>query len=105
MLHIIQATNLDFMKLAKPAFIISWLIIAVGSVLAFTAANMPLVSTFSVATSSIFRLLKKMDVDQVRGTLTAAGIKDARIQYQKDLATGRETLRVGFFPRGWRKGA
>src|SRR5205085_3084155 len=30
MLHIIRATKLDFMKLAKPAFAISWLLIAIG---------------------------------------------------------------------------
>src|ERR1017187_7301417 len=30
MFHIIRATKLDFMKLAKPAFIMSWLLIATG---------------------------------------------------------------------------
>src|SRR5207237_1583388 len=30
MLHIIRATKLDFMKLAKPAFAISWLLIFIG---------------------------------------------------------------------------
>ncbi len=31
MLHFIRATKLDFMKLAKPAFITSWLLILIGS--------------------------------------------------------------------------
>src|SRR5258705_8748884 len=30
MMHLIRATKLDFMKLAKPAFVLSWLIIIVG---------------------------------------------------------------------------
>src|SRR2546425_9810817 len=30
MLHIIRATKLDFMKLSKPAFAISWLLIVIG---------------------------------------------------------------------------
>ena len=30
MLHLIRATKLDFMKLAKPAFAASWILIAIG---------------------------------------------------------------------------
>src|SRR6185295_6458860 len=30
MLHIIRSPNLDFMKLAKPAFVASWLLIVIG---------------------------------------------------------------------------
>src|SRR6478736_3585165 len=39
MLHIIRSTNLDFMKLAKPAFIVSWLIIIVGIGYGFKRGN------------------------------------------------------------------
>jgi SecD/SecF fusion protein len=30
MLHLIRASKIDFMRLAKPAFAVSWLLIAVG---------------------------------------------------------------------------
>jgi len=36
MLHFIRASKLDFMKLAKPAFIISWLLILIGIGYGFT---------------------------------------------------------------------
>jgi SecD/SecF fusion protein len=38
--------------------------------------------------------VQKLDVEQIRSALTAAGEKDSQIQYQKDVGGGTETLRV-----------
>jgi SecD/SecF fusion protein len=41
---------------------------------------------------------EKPDVKLVRDAITGAGIKDPHILYEKDLSTGRETLRVDTLP-------
>ncbi|HEY5914052.1 MAG TPA: protein translocase subunit SecF, partial [Verrucomicrobiae bacterium] len=43
-------------------------------------------------TSCAFK--EKVEVEKLRVALTGAGVKDPLIQYQKDLGTGREKLRV-----------
>jgi SecD/SecF fusion protein len=73
MFHLIRATKIDFMKVAKPAFITSWLLIAIG--LAY----------------GLHRGKSAFGVDFLGGDTT---IKDPLIQYQKDLLTRTETLRV-----------
>ena len=44
--------------------------------------------------STTFSFTQKLDVEQIRGALTAGGEKDAQIQYQKNVSEGKETLRV-----------
>jgi SecD/SecF fusion protein len=98
MLHIIRATKLDFMKLAKPAFITSWVIIAVGLAYGGYRGKSTFGRDFVGGDSSSFSFEQKVDVDGVRSALSAAGVRDALIQYQRDLSSGRETLRVDSLP-------
>ena len=97
MLHMIRATNLDFMKLAKPAFALSWTIIIVG--LAFGGYRLARHDLMGVdfvgGDSSSFSFTEKVDAEKVRAALTKeAGLIDPVIQYQKDLLSGKEVLRV-----------
>ena len=94
MFHLIRATKLDFMKLAKPAFILSWTIILIG--LSYGVYRGPKLFgvDFAGGDSTTFSFVQKLDVEQIREVLTAAGQKDSQIQYQKDVAGGTETLRV-----------
>jgi SecD/SecF fusion protein len=99
MFHIIRATRLDFMKLAIPAFVLSWTIILIG--LGYggyvTVKYGPRLFgvDFVGGDSTRFSFVQKLDVEQIRNVLTAAGEKDSQIQYEKDVAgTGAETLRV-----------
>ncbi len=94
MLHFIRATKLDFMKLAKPAFITSWVIIAVGLGFGLHRGKSAFGRDFIGGDSTSFSFHQKLDTDQVRSALSSAGVKDALIQYQKDLISGVETLRV-----------
>jgi SecD/SecF fusion protein len=94
MLHFIRATKLDFMKVAKPAFAVSWLIIVIGIGFGVHRGRTAFGLDFLGGDSTTFAFQHKTDVDAVRGALTSAGVRDARIQYQKDLSSGRETLRV-----------
>jgi SecD/SecF fusion protein len=95
MFHLIRATKLDFMKLAKPAFILTWTIILIGLGYGIFDRGSRLFGVdFAGGDSTKFSFAQKLDVEQIRSTLTAAGEKDSQIQYQKDVGGGIETLRV-----------
>ncbi len=97
MFHLIRATKLDFMRLAKPAFILSWTIIAIGLGYGIFDRGTKLFGVdFAGGDSTMFSFVQKVqDVEQIRSALTAAGEKDSQIQYQKDMmGSGAETLRV-----------
>ncbi len=98
MLHIIKAAKLDFMKLAKPAFVTSWLIIAVGMGWGIHRGKSAFGRDFVGGDSTSFTFTQKVPTEQVRTALEKANVKDPRIQYQKDSDSGRETLRVDSLP-------
>ena len=95
MFHLIRATKLDFMRLAKPAFILSWTIILIGMGYGIFDRGSRLFGVdFAGGDSTKFSFTQKLDVEKIRSALTAAGEKDSQIQYQKDVGGGTETLRV-----------
>jgi SecD/SecF fusion protein len=95
MFHLIRATKLDFMSLAKPAFILTWTIILIGMGYGIFDRGSKLFGVdFAGGDSTKFSFTQKLDVEQIRSALTAAGEKDSQIQYQKDVGGGTETLRV-----------
>ena len=94
MLHIITATKLDFMKLAKPAFITSWLLIIIGVGYGFTRGKSAFGVDFLGGDSTTFKFEQRVPDTELRSAFTKAGIKDARITYQRELAGTTETLRV-----------
>ena len=95
MLPLIPATmKLDFMKLALPAFVTSWLIIAIGVGWGVHRGKSAFGRDFVGGDSTSFSFEEKIPIETIRSALSDAGVKDALIQYQKDLGSGRETLRV-----------
>ena len=92
MLHLIRGAKIDFMKYAKVAFAISWAIIIIG--LVFGKKQMGI--DFAGGDSLVLRFSERVDVDQLTKALEGKGIKDPRIQYQKDLVgqVASETLRI-----------
>jgi len=98
MLHIIRAVKLDFMKLAKPAFITSWVIIAIGIGFGFHRGKSAFGRDFIGGDSVTFSFVQKIERDKLRASLAEAHIKDPLIQYQRDLSNGKELLRVDSLP-------
>jgi SecD/SecF fusion protein len=95
MFHLIRATKLDFMKLAKPAFILTWTIILIGLGYGIFDRGSKLFGVdFAGGDSTTFSFHQRVDVEQIRAALTQIGEKDSQIQYQKDVGGGTETLRV-----------
>ncbi len=94
MLHLIRGAKFDFMKYAKVAFAVSWSLILVGNVWGIMRGKDALGVDFRGGDLLGLRFSQKVDVEQLRKSLSDAGLKDTYIQYQKDLATGSETLKV-----------
>lgn len=94
MLHLVKSSGLDFMKLAKPAFALSWALIIIGVAYGLYRGKSALGVDFVGGNTATFTFSQKVSEDNVRSALTAAGVKDPVIQYARDLAGGRETLRV-----------
>ncbi len=95
MLHLVRSTSIDFMKLAKPAFILSWTIILVGLGYGiFVRGDKMFGIDFAGGDDLLMSFEQKVESDKVREALTRAGMVDPMIQYQKDIGTGKELLRV-----------
>jgi SecD/SecF fusion protein len=94
MFHIIRATKLDFMKLAKPAFALSWTIILIGLAYGiFVRGNNMLGIDFKGGDNVTLAFTQKVDTDKVREALKKeAGINEPVIQYQA--GAGGELLSV-----------
>ena len=95
MLHLIRSSKLDFMSVAKPLFIVSWTFAIVAILYGGIFRGKQLFGVdFVGGDSTTYAFTQKLDVEQIRKAVTAAGEKDAQIQYQKDLGAHTERLRV-----------
>jgi SecD/SecF fusion protein len=95
MMHIIKNPKVDFMAVAKPLFVVTWLFVVVSLGFGITRGSKLFGVDFLGGDSTVYSFVQKVGVDEVRSTVTAAGEKDAQIQYQKDAGgSGAVTLRV-----------
>ena len=95
MLHIIRSTKVNFMKAARPLFIITWAFVVLSLGYGIFGRGDKLFGVdFLGGDSTTFSFQQKIGVDQIRAALTDIGEKDSQIQYQKDISGGAETLRV-----------
>ena len=95
MFHLIRNTRIDFMKFAKPAFILSWTVILIGVGYGIFARGERLLSVdFLGGDSTRFSFQQKIGVDQIRSVLADIGEKGSQIQYQTDASGRNPTLRV-----------
>lgn len=98
MLHLVRAEKLDFMKLAPYAFTITWIVIVIGMIYTVRRGKASFGTEFRGGDTVLMAFEQKPGEAAVRTALTKAGIKDPRIQFQKDVTTRRETLRVDSSP-------
>ncbi|HVU07107.1 MAG TPA: protein translocase subunit SecD [Verrucomicrobiae bacterium] len=95
MLHIIKSAKVNFMAIAKPVFILSW-VFAIAAVAygGFFRGEKLFGVDFRGGDSTTFSFSQKIGVDQIRSALNDLGEKDSQIQYQKDVSSSLETLNV-----------
>src|SRR5690348_4352995 len=72
--------KLDFMKLAKPAFITSWLIIAIGIAVGFHRGKSAYGRDFIGGDSVTFSFQQKIDPDKLRPALTRSEEHTSELQ-------------------------
>jgi SecD/SecF fusion protein len=98
MLSVIGDTSIDFMRYAKPAFILSWVVILVGIGWGLHRGKGALGPDFIGGDNLILTFSQTVDVNEyrerVRETVQNTGVRDAMVQFQSDLATGYKTLRI-----------
>lgn len=94
MLELIKGANINFLKYAKPAFIGSWLLILIGIGYGIYRGHNTLGVDFAGGDAVTFSFTQKVETDRVREALAKANMREPVIQYQKDLAGGKEVLRV-----------
>ncbi len=97
MLELIKTPHLDFIGPWKIFMTVSFLIIAVSWGFMLKRGKDNLGVDFSGGASVTFQFDQKEPIEQVRSTLTAAGVRESSIQYQKaagEAGTAREFLEV-----------
>ena len=98
MLHIIPSTaKIDFMKMAKPLFVLTWVfaIAALGFGIFNASQGKRLFGVdFVGGDSTSFSFAQKLDEKEIRTQLALVGESAALIQYQRDVVGNSETLSI-----------
>jgi len=94
MLHLIKSTNIDFLKWAKPAFAVSWLLIIVGVAYGFHRGAQIMGVDFAGGDALTVSFERRVDVDKVREVVSKLNVGEPLIQYQKDVSGGKEALTI-----------
>ena len=84
----------DFIKLGKPAFIGSWIVVLIGFGYVLFQGNKIYGIDFAGGDVIQLQFKTKLDVGQVRDAAKAAGIADINPTYTSAIGGGRETLNV-----------
>ena len=98
MLHLVRGTDLNFMKWARPAFIMSWLVIIIGLGWGVYRGKAVLGVDFAGGDDVVLSFASNWNVDQnrekVRQVVASTGAKDANVQFQTDALSGRKSVRI-----------
>jgi SecD/SecF fusion protein len=96
MFHFFGVTKIDFMKVATPAFILSWSIIVIGLGYGiFVRGHNMMGIDFAGGDSVGLTFTQRVDPKDVRAVVEKVkDVQDPVIQYQKDVASGTEVLQI-----------
>jgi len=94
MFSLLQNTNYDFLKLAKPAFIASWVIILIGVGAVAIKGKAVYGIDFSGGDTVTLSFAQRVEVGALRSAANAAGFKEVTPVYQKQLGSDLEVLKV-----------
>jgi SecD/SecF fusion protein len=94
MLHLFNNVKLDFVKIGKPAFIISWSIVFIGLVAVFVRSDRIFGIDFTGGDQVTLSYTQKVDISQIRRVATEAGITDINPSYQVEIGNNKENLKI-----------
>ncbi len=94
MLHLFSNVKLDFVKIGRPAFIISWSIVLIGVASLFVRSDRMFGIDFTGGDQVTLSYSQHIGIAEIRKVADAAGVPDIAPTYQTDLATGKEALTI-----------
>jgi len=87
----LKHTNFDFIKLAKPAFVISWILVAIGIGFGVSRGSDAIGVDLKGGDQTTYSFAERVGVDEIRTTIDGLNIGTSQIQYQSG---GNPTLTV-----------
>jgi SecD/SecF fusion protein len=95
MMPVMRLTKVDFMAWAKPAFVLSAVLILAGvGYGVFGRGHKMFGVDFAGGDALTLSFTQRVEVDKLRAAVGKLGVGEPTIQYQKPVAGGRETLRI-----------
>jgi len=94
MMAVLQNKSYDFLKYARPAFIASWLVVAIGVGAVIIKGKEVYGIDFTGGDQVSLSFEKKVDLAEVRSIATAAGVQDLNLSYTQQIGSDREVLRL-----------
>ena len=95
MLHLIRTTKLDFMRLAKTAFILSWTLIVIGLGYGIVVRGSHMLGVeFAGGDDLSLTFTTKIPPDKLRAKAAEAKTGEVIIQYTRDSGSQKESLRI-----------
>jgi SecD/SecF fusion protein len=94
MLHVFSKPNVDWVKIGKPAFMLSWSIVLIGLIFLFVRSDKALGIDFTGGDQVSISYNHQVDTSQIRSAATAAGVNDINPSYQSALGGGQALLKV-----------
>lgn len=95
MLPVLQDTNYDFLKYAKPAFIAAWILVAVSVTSAIVQRDSIYGIDFTGGDQITLEFADKVDISEVTATINTAGFSDINLSYTEEIGGDGEVLRIG----------
>jgi len=91
---VLQDTKFDFLRFAKPAFIVSWVVVLIGVATVVYKGRAIYGIDFAGGDMVTLSYGTKLDVGTLRGAAEKAGVKEVTFAYQKSLGTDTEMLKA-----------
>ena len=94
MLTVLEKTNYDFLKYARPAFIASWLVVVIGIGTVIYKGKEIYGIDFTGGDQVALKFDRKVELAEVRRVATAAGITELNMSYTQPIGGDHEVLRL-----------
>jgi SecD/SecF fusion protein len=94
MMQLVRPSKFDFLRVAKPAFIASWILIAIGIGSGIYRGRDVFGVEFVGGTSVTMNFDKRIEVDRLRAAASKIAGGDVMVSYQRDIVAAKENLRI-----------
>jgi len=101
MFSVLQSTNYDFLKYARPAFIASWVVVVIGIAVVFVKGREIYGIDFTGGDTVTLSYAQRVESGSLRKAAEAAGFNEASFAYLSQIGSDQQVLKVtADFDRG-----